>query len=153
MADNYQSGGDTFSWRRVTAFAAAFALHVFAFAMMMAPIAPPPAKDKAIDNKVLVEFIEPPPPPPPPPPPRRTPLERLDIDEATRERLRAAGVTDVETVVEAGVPQLSVILRDRALAARVFEMAKAMLANMPPPPQPAATAKKRAATKKTGGRG
>ena len=80
-------------------------------------------------------------------------MERLDIDEATRERLRAAGVTDVETVVEAGVPKLSVILRDRALAARVFEMAKAMLANMPPPPRPAATAKKRAATKKTGGRG
>ncbi|KAB2900202.1 MAG: energy transducer TonB, partial [Dokdonella sp.] len=49
----------------MTAFTCAFALHAFAFAMMMAPIAPPPLKDKVVDRKVTVEFIEPPPPPPP----------------------------------------------------------------------------------------
>ena len=59
MAETYQSGGDSsFSWRRVTAFASAFALHAFAFAMMMAPVAPPPPKDKAIDRKVTVRFGE-----------------------------------------------------------------------------------------------
>ena len=46
MADTYQSGGDTFSWRRVTALSFAFALHAFAFAMLLAPVAPPPPKDK-----------------------------------------------------------------------------------------------------------
>ncbi|MBZ0222704.1 MAG: energy transducer TonB, partial [Dokdonella sp.] len=65
MADHSQSGGNQFSWQRVTAFSSAFALHAFAFAMIMAPVAPPPSKDKTVDKKVMVEFIEPPPPPPP----------------------------------------------------------------------------------------
>ena len=57
MADTYQSGGDTFSWRRVTALSFAFALHAFAFAMLLAPAAPPPTIDENSDKEGMLEFI------------------------------------------------------------------------------------------------
>ena len=58
---------ERFNWRRTIGLAATFALHAFAFMMLLAPVTPPQAKDKTKDNVVTVEFIPPPPPPPPPP--------------------------------------------------------------------------------------
>src|SRR5574337_692698 len=56
---------ERFNWRRTIGLAATFALHAFAFMMLLAPVTPPQAKDKTKDNIVTVEFIPPPPPPAP----------------------------------------------------------------------------------------
>ena len=66
MADVYQSEANAFNWSRVAALSGAFAVHVFALALLATPAAPPETQQKKVDNKVTVEFIEPPPPPPPP---------------------------------------------------------------------------------------
>jgi len=71
-SDAYQDQTERFNWRRTLGLAAAFALHGFAFMMLLAPMSPPQAKEKLKDNIVTVEFIEPPPPPPPPPPATQT---------------------------------------------------------------------------------
>src|ERR1700753_51470 len=63
----YETPSDKFNWRRTLGLAATFALHAFAFLMLISPVSPPRLQDKAKDNTVRVEFIEPPPPPPPPP--------------------------------------------------------------------------------------
>ncbi|MGA7296132.1 MAG: energy transducer TonB, partial [Rhodanobacteraceae bacterium] len=61
------AGKKAFSWRRTIAIAFAVAIHSFAFLLMVAPVSPPQAKEKAKSDVVKIEFIEPPPPPPPPP--------------------------------------------------------------------------------------
>ena len=80
----------------------------------------------------------PPPPPPPPPPPRvRTPLSKLDIDEAMRKRLTNGGIVDVEGILEVDTAKLVEIVGDRTTAAKLQEMAKALLAGpAPAPPTP-----------------
>ena len=55
MADVYQSEPNTFNWRRVTALAGAFTVHVFALALLATPAAPPQAQQKKVDNKVTVD--------------------------------------------------------------------------------------------------
>lgn len=97
------------------------------FGTRTTPSAPPPPPPS------------PPPPPPPPSPPApkvRTPLERLDVDDATRKRLNAAGIVDVEGVVEIAPAKLADALGDKQLAATLIERAKRILAASPPPAPP-----------------
>jgi hypothetical protein len=89
----------------------------------------------------------PPSTPPAPSPPAdavRTPLDKLDIDAATRKRLVEAGVRDVEGVLEIAPAKLADALGDRQLAATLIERAKRLLAA---PPAPVKTARKRAPRK------
>ena len=91
----------------------------------------------------------PPAPTPPAPPPAnavRTPLDRLDIDAATRKRLDAAGVRDVEGVLEIAPARLADALGDKQLATTLIERAKRVLASQPAPVKtaPVKTARKRA---------
>jgi hypothetical protein len=70
----------------------------------------------------------------------RTPLTRLDIDDALRKRLVAGGIVDVEGVLEVTSARLTEIVGDRTTAAKLQEMAKQVLAGgAPPPPAPAPT--------------
>ena len=62
MSELYHDYREPFSWRRTVGFAATFGIHAFAFIMLMAPIAPPAAKEKIKDAVVVVNFVEPPPP-------------------------------------------------------------------------------------------
>ena len=88
-------------------------------------------KSVAIDGTVI--YVNPPSPPPPPPPPPRTSLDKLDIDAATRRRLDAAGIKDVESLLEADPAKLATIVGDRALAAKLIEMSKRLLNAAPAP--------------------
>jgi hypothetical protein len=72
----------------------------------------------------------------------RTALERLDISEDIRKRLRAGGIVDVEGIVEAGDGKLVKILGDAATARTVMALAKGLLANVKPAPTPPAPAPK-----------
>ena len=56
------------------------------------------------------------PPPPPPPPPRRTSLDKLGLDAATRKLLDTGGIRDVEGILETDPAKLAKIVGDRALA-------------------------------------
>src|SRR5579875_3547211 len=53
-----------FNWWRTIAIAAAIAIHAGVIVMLLAPAAPPEAKEAKKQNIVRVEFIPPPPPPP-----------------------------------------------------------------------------------------
>jgi hypothetical protein len=55
------------------------------------------------------------------------------VDEATLKRLVAGGVIDVEGVLEITARKLAEIVGDTALATRLRERAKAVLANTPAP--------------------
>ena len=66
----------------------------------------------------------------------RTPLDRLDIDEATRKQLEAAGIHDVEAILETDPAELAKILDSDERARRLIEMAKAVLGSTPPAPPP-----------------
>jgi hypothetical protein len=78
----------------------------------------------------------------------RTPLEKLDIDDATRKRLRAGNIVDVEAILDADEAKLNEIVGDRATATKLREMAKALLGGATPTtggpvrPNPRRTAKK-----------
>ncbi len=74
-------------------------------------------------------------PTPPPPEPKevRTSLDRLDIDEATRKRLRGAGILDVEAIFETELKKLAAIVDSAARANELIAMAKALLSSGPPP--------------------
>ncbi|MDM0004352.1 hypothetical protein QTI51_01750 [Variovorax sp. J22G73] len=88
-----------------------------------------------------------PPAPQPPAPPSdtvRTPLDKLDIDAATRKRLNEAGVRDVEGVLEIAPAKLADALGDKQLATTLIERAKRLLASQPGPVK---TARKRAPKK------
>jgi hypothetical protein len=68
------------------------------------------------------------PEPGPEPPPRSTPLEEIPgIGERFADRLRAAGIPDVEALVETPVEKLAEILRSEELAKRALEGAKKLL--------------------------
>jgi hypothetical protein len=71
-------------------------------------------------------------PSPSQPPAVRTPLEKLDIDETTRKRLRDGNVPDVEAILETEPPQLAKITGDAATASKLIEMARALLAGSSP---------------------
>jgi hypothetical protein len=66
-------------------------------------------------------------------PPKRTGLGKLDIDDATRRRLRAGNIVDVEGILEADEAKLSEIAGDRATASRLREMSKALIGGAAPP--------------------
>jgi hypothetical protein len=87
-------------------------------------------KSIAIEGTVI--YVNPP-PPPPPPPPSRTSLDKLDIDAATRKRLDAAGIKDVEGILETDPNKLADIVGDRALATKLIDAAKRLLGQAPPP--------------------
>jgi hypothetical protein len=80
----------------------------------------------------------------------RTPLERLDIGEDVRKRLREGGIVDVEGVVEAGELQLIQNRGDRSTAARVLALAQALLKQQSPTPPPKPTPKPAPLPKKSG---
>jgi hypothetical protein len=69
------------------------------------------------------------PDPGPEPRPRSSPLEEIPgIGERLADRLRAAGIPDVEALVETPVEKLAEILRSEELAKRALEDAKKLLA-------------------------
>jgi hypothetical protein len=57
----------------------------------------------------------------------RTPLTKLDIDEATRRRLDKGGVRDVEGVLEIDPAKLTEIVGDAATGKKLRELAKAVI--------------------------
>ncbi|BAU75949.1 right-handed parallel beta-helix repeat-containing protein [Metapseudomonas furukawaii] len=74
------------------------------------------------------------PKPTPEPPPRvRTPLDRLELDDATRNQLAASGIRDVEGIVETSPKTLARILGGAEQAEKLTGMAKQALAQTPPP--------------------
>jgi predicted RecB family nuclease len=76
------------------------------------------------------------PPSPTPPPTPRTPLDKLDIDEATRKQLVQAGIVDVQGILEAEPAKLATIVGSEAVAKKLIEMARQLLASSPTqPPQ------------------
>ena len=68
-----------------------------------------------------------PPSPPAPPSPPRTSLDKLGLDAATRKLLDAGGIRDVEGILETDPAKLAAIIGDRALAAKLVEMANQLL--------------------------
>lgn len=75
-------------------------------------------------------------PTPPTPPKVRTPLDKLDIDAATRKRLNAMDIIDVEGVLEIDPVKLAEALGDKQMAATLIERARRILAANPPTPSP-----------------
>ncbi|MFC4863336.1 hypothetical protein ACS8MQ_19570 [Pseudomonas sp. MAHUQ-62] len=67
----------------------------------------------------------------PPRPTVRTPLDKLELDDATRKQLAKSDIIDVEGIVEASNARLIEVLGDRTAASRLRERAKALLANTP----------------------
>jgi hypothetical protein len=68
---------------------------------------------------------------PTPEPAIRTPLDKLDIDEATKKRLIEGGIRDVEGIVETDPEKLGKIVGGIDRANRLIEMAKALLSGGP----------------------
>jgi len=66
-------------------------------------------------------------PGPAPAPTTRTPLTKLEMDAALRRRLIAAGIVDVEGILEVSAAKLVEIVGDRAAAAKLAESAKRLL--------------------------
>jgi hypothetical protein len=97
---------------------------------------PPPPPSPPAPPAPTPPAPTPPTPPAPPAPKVRTPLEKLDVDEATRKRLNAAGIVDVEGVVEIAPAKLADALGDKQMAATLIERAKRILAASPPPAPP-----------------
>lgn len=69
---------------------------------------------------------------PAPQPARRTPLDRLQLDERTRRQLEQAGYADVEAIVEAPPEQLAALLGSEARARKLVDAARALLGGPPP---------------------
>jgi hypothetical protein len=88
-----------------------------------------------------------PPAPTPAPPPVRTSLDKLDIDDEARKRLRENGVVDVEGILETDPNKLAKILGSEAQAKQLIEMARRLLgqSGSAPPPSPAPAPRPRAA--------
>jgi hypothetical protein len=70
-------------------------------------------------------------PAPTPTPKPRTPLDKLDTDDATRKRLGQAGIIDVEGIVETDPAKLADVVGSRDLAVKLIEQAKAILSAKP----------------------
>src|SRR5258706_550618 len=56
-SDAYQDQADRFNWRRTLGLAAAFALHGFAFMMLLAPMYPPQAVREHHTGKVILKVL------------------------------------------------------------------------------------------------
>lgn len=65
----------------------------------------------------------------------RTPLDKLDIGEATRKQLNEGGIRDVEGILEADPERLAKIVGGREQANKLMEMAKALLSGAPATPR------------------
>ena len=85
-------------------------------------------------------------PKPDPQPGVRTPLEKLDVDDAMRKRLRAGGIADVEAIVDADTARLIEVAGDRQTAVKLREMATALLGGAKPR-RPAGKGSKKRASK------
>lgn len=70
-------------------------------------------------------------PTPTPTPKPRTPLDKLDTDDATRKRLTQFGIIDVEGIAETDSAKLAEVVGSRDLAAKLIEQAKAILSSKP----------------------
>ena len=81
--------------------------------------------------------------------PVRMPLDALGLDAATRKRLDAASIRDVEGVLEADSAKLAEVFGDRATASKQIEAAKRLL-NPPSPPRSPAPARGAAKPKRKG---
>ncbi len=106
-------------------------------------------KSVATEGTVIFGPKPPAPPPPPPSPPSppapqpppapapvRTPLERLDIDDATRKLLINGGVRDVEAILETDPDKLASIVDSKDLAKKLIQMARQLLGSSPTAPTP-----------------
>jgi len=86
-----------------------------------------------------------------PAPAVRTPLDRLDMDEALRKRLQEAGIRDVEAIVESDAATLARVVGDRAAAAKLVEAARTLLGNPTPPNRNATRPRRTRPPRKKGG--
>ena len=62
----------------------------------------------------------------------RTPLDKLDIDEATRKLLNTGGIVDVEGILEVDPQKLAAIVGSADLAKKLIDMAKRLLGSTAP---------------------
>jgi hypothetical protein len=62
----------------------------------------------------------------------RTPLDKLDVDEATRKLLNQGGIADVEGILEADPQKLATIVGSADLAKELAEMARRLLGSTAP---------------------
>ena len=66
----------------------------------------------------------------------RTPLDKLDIDDATRKLLNNGGVVDVEGILEVDPQKLATIVGSADLAKKLIDMAKRLLGSTAAPAAP-----------------
>jgi hypothetical protein len=96
------------------------------------PTAPPTAPPTTTPSPTAPPTPAPPTTAPPTTAPKvRTPLDRLDIDAKIRDRLIAAGINDVEAVLQTEPAKLAEIVGDRTLADKIREMAGQVLGIKP----------------------
>lgn len=98
------------------------------------PCAPPPPTTAPPPAPTPVPTPTPTPTPGPTPTPTpkpRTPLDKLDTDDATRKRLTQFGIIDVEGIAETDSAKLAEVVGSRDLAAKLIEQAKAILSSKP----------------------
>ncbi len=98
------------------------------------PCAPPPPTTAPPPAPTPVPTPTPTPTPGPTPTPTpkpRTPLDKLDTDDATRKRLTQFGIIDVEGIAETDPAKLADVVGSRDLAAKLIEQAKAILSSKP----------------------
>lgn len=91
------------------------------------PVSTPPTPTPPAPVPTPPAPTPPAPTPPAPTPPVRTPLDKLDIGDDLRKRLLAAGIRDVEGILETTPAKLTEILGDAATAKRVLALAKRLL--------------------------
>lgn len=118
-----------------------------------APPSPPPPSPPPPSPPPAPTPPPPQPPPPAPPPPGtvRTPLSKMNLDEATRKQLQQAGIVDVEGIVEAGNDKLLQHLGNAAQVRELIAKAKAVLAGGSTSPPKAASPKAARKAAKKGG--
>src|SRR6185295_9897294 len=85
-SDAYQDQTERFNWRRTLGLAAAFALHAFAFMMLLAPL-PPPAPPPPVVTEQATPMSTPAPPPAPPAPPA-PPVDIAPSENISYRRMR-----------------------------------------------------------------
>ena len=86
-----------------------------------------------------------------PAPAVRTPLDKLEMDEALRKRLLDAGIRDVEGIVETEAATLARVVGDRAAAAKLAESARTLLGTATPPNRNPTRPRRARAPRKKGG--
>jgi hypothetical protein len=63
----------------------------------------------------------------------RTPLDKLDIDDATRKLLIEGGIVDVEGILEVDPQKLAAIVGSADTAKKLIDMATSLLGSAPKP--------------------